>query len=162
MDCLRYMCQVANYCTTMHTLELFEGLSELILGSSTVYPFWDSYLFEAGYWSIYGSVALVVSSSESLNFLAIYRCDPHVYPYTSRNTGTKMADLTNFHLTKWMFIDLMVLVNFSQICHSKISLMKLMILTNFSQVHQSQISLAYLKILTNFHHFSLPHAFLDI
>ena len=34
----------------------------------------------------------------------------------------KIADLTAFCQTKWMFMDLMILANFSQIFQSKISL----------------------------------------
>ena len=43
----------------------------------------------------------------------------------------KMADLTKSYQTKWMFMNLMILLNFSQICRGKISFTGLMILTNF-------------------------------
>lgn len=43
----------------------------------------------------------------------------------------KMADLTKFRQTKETFEDLTILVNFSQIHQSEISLVELVILTNF-------------------------------
>ena len=43
----------------------------------------------------------------------------------------KMVDLKKFYETELMFMDLIILANFSQIRQSKISL----ILSNFSQIH---------------------------
>ena len=42
-----------------------------------------------------------------------------------------MADLTKSYQTKGMFMNLMILLNFSQICQGKISFTGLMILKNF-------------------------------
>ena len=44
---------------------------------------------------------------------------------------TEMADLTKFCQTEWLFMDLTILTNCSQIRQSEISLADLMILTNF-------------------------------
>ena len=75
----------------------------------------------------------------------------------------KMADLTKFYHTKWMFMDLMILLNFIQICRSKISFTGLTILTNFSQIFQGKISLADSMLWQIFVIFIyLQHAFLDI
>ena len=55
---------------------------------------------------------------------------------------TEMADLTKFCQTEWLFMDLTIL-------------------TNCSQIRQSEITSADLTILTNFSPFLLLHAFLD-
>ena len=51
-----------------------------------------------------------------------------------------------------MFMDLIILVNFSQIPQSKISLVELTIFTNLSQILHSTMGLADLTILRNFHY----------
>ena len=64
-------------------------------------------------------------------------------------TVTKMADLTKNGQTE--FMDLTILVNFSQICLREISFkVDLMILMDFSQIPQSAISLADLMTFTIF------------
>ena len=64
-------------------------------------------------------------------------------------TVTKMADLTKNGQTE--FMDLTILVNFSQIYLREISFkVDLMILMDFSQIPQSTISLADLMTFTIF------------
>ena len=59
---------------------------------------------------------------------------------------TKVADLTKFRQTKYMFMDLTILAHYSQIRQSAISLAELTSLTSFSQIRRSEISLADLTI----------------
>ena len=69
----------------------------------------------------------------------------------SFSTHSLMADLTKNGQTEWMFMDLTILVNFSQICLRDISFkVDLMILMDFSQIPQSAISLADLMTFTIF------------
>ena len=78
----------------------------------------------------------------------------YISPLMSRNAcSNEMTNLMNFRQTEWMFMDLTILVNLSQICQSENRRTGLTILTNCSKICQSEIRSVDLTSLLNFHQF---------
>ena len=78
----------------------------------------------------------------------------HISPLMSRNAcSNEMTNLMHFRQTEWMFMDLTILVNLSQICQSENRRTGLTILTNCSKICQSEIRSVDLTSLLNFHQF---------